>query len=79
MPPHAGDAGCVSAPLATRLAPPSAAKCAPAAACDTCDAADRFLSHEALAREPHSLRALAPLLQVRACAARRTRAKFALF
>jgi|APGre2960657444_1045066.scaffolds.fasta_scaffold01612_4 hypothetical protein len=28
-------------------------------------AANRFLSEEALAREPHSLRALAPLLQVR--------------
>jgi hypothetical protein len=74
MPPHAGDAACVSAPVALRPAPPSVAVCAPAEPSDAADAANRFLSHEALAREPHSLRALAPLLQVRACAARRMRA-----
>ena len=63
MPPHAGDAGAGCLPPAPRPEAPRYPACEPAA-CDAA-AADRFLSHEALAREPHSLRALAPLLQVR--------------
>ena len=69
MPPLAGDAAATCTLPPPRPMAPSAEPCACSG--DDADAADRFLSHEALAREPHSLRALAPLLQVRRVVAAR--------
>lgn len=44
---------------------PAAKRPALLASAAPCSAAARFLTPEALAREPHSLRSLAPLLQAR--------------